>query len=41
MPSRAIFRENLPDGGRGCPVALKKARGHTIALTAVAFNASS
>ena len=41
MPSRSIFRENLPNGGRGCSVTLKKGRGHTIAFTAVAFNAGS
>jgi len=41
MLGRAIFRENLPNGGRGCSVTLKKGRGHTIALTAVAFNAGS
>jgi len=41
MPSRAIFRENLPNGGRGSAGALKKGRGHTIALTAVAFDAGS
>jgi hypothetical protein len=40
MFGRAIFRENLPDGGRGFPSALKKGRGHTIALTAVAFDTS-
>ena len=40
MHSRAIFRENLPDGGRGFPCALKKGGGHTIALTAVTFDAS-
>jgi hypothetical protein len=40
MLGRAIFRENLPNGGRGFPNAVKKGRGHTIALTAVTFNAS-
>jgi hypothetical protein len=41
MLGRAIFRENLPNGGRGFGSALKKGRGHTIALTAVAFDTSS
>lgn len=40
MHSRAIFRENLPDGGRGSACAHKKRGGHTIALTAVAFDTS-
>jgi len=40
MLGRAIFRENLPDGGRGFPCALKKGRGHSIALTRVTFDAS-
>jgi hypothetical protein len=40
MLGRAIFRENLADGGRGFPNALKKGRGHTIALTRVTFDAS-
>ena len=40
MNGRPIFRENLPNGGRGFPCALKKGGGHTIALTAVTFNAS-
>ena len=41
MLGRAIFRENLPDGGRGFGCALKKGRGHTIALTAITFDTSS
>jgi hypothetical protein len=40
MHSRAIFRENLPDGGRGFPCALKKGGGHTISLTTITFNTS-
>ena len=40
MLDRSIFRENLPNGGRGFPCALKKGGGHTIALTTITFNAS-
>jgi len=40
MLDRSIFRENLPNGGRGFPCALKKGRGHTIALTTITFDAS-
>jgi hypothetical protein len=41
VPRRAIFRENLPNGGRGFPGELKKAGGYAVALTAVAFDTSS
>jgi hypothetical protein len=40
MPSRAIFRENLPNGGRGSGCALKKGGGHTIALRTIALRAT-
>ena len=36
MSGRSIFRENLPNGGRGCRCAHKKAGGHTISLTTIA-----
>jgi hypothetical protein len=41
MPSRAIFRENLPNGGRGSAGALKKGGGHTIAFRTIALSAAS
>jgi len=41
MPSRAIFRENLPNGGRGSGSALKKGGGHTISLRTIALSATS
>jgi hypothetical protein len=40
MNGRAIFRENLPNGGRGSACAHKKGGGHTIALTTIAFDTS-
>jgi hypothetical protein len=39
VPRRAIFRENLPNGGRGFPTAVKKGGGYAVALTTVAFDA--
>ena len=41
MLDRSIFRENLPNGGRGSGSALKKGRGHTIALRTIALRAAS
>jgi hypothetical protein len=40
VPSRAIFRENLPNGGRGSGCALKKGGGHTISLRTIALSAT-
>jgi hypothetical protein len=40
MLGRAIFRENLPEGGRGFPGALKKPGGYAVSLTTIAFDTS-
>ena len=39
--SRALPGDKIPDGGRGFWWCAQKTRGHTIALTTIAFDASN